>query len=268
MRLTKTTIGVPMIRLRSILGLLCALLVSTPVAAQNPWGKVPALSTSCYSDGDSFTDQLEAARAANQEASGRQERSNIGLNHQLKTIDPADMNSRMMAYMQKDPAGFRAYMQDAAGQDAQAKQAAMAAAGARVAALKKEFETLIARYSAESEAAFAPVEAEREKLPEFLSPVQMALISAKYNAAYVAVCNKWIVKGNFPAFFAKFMDSMIKDILPLEQSLGESNKRSLEMAGIDTKDFQSTEPLEAVADYLQYIRTVYVLRQRAPSKPY
>ena len=265
LRLT-TYHGALLIRPRSILGLFCALLVSTPVAAQNPWAKVPALSTSCYSAGDPFTDQIEAAFVANQDAIGRQEQINRGLNDQLKSIAPSVMQTRMMAYMQKDPAGFHAYMKDMAG-DPQSVQAAMAADNARLAALNKEFATLIANYSAESKATLDPVAAEMLRVTDAASTApnaERAAAIAKYNAAYVAICNKWIVKQNFPAFFAKFKAYMVENHVPVAESLGLVTKRSMEMAGINTKDYQSTERLQAVSKYIDYIRTVYSLRRRQP----
>ncbi len=251
---------------RSLPGLLCILFFSAPLAAQNPWARVPALSSSCYSAGDPFTDQIEAAFVANQDAIGRQEKINRGLNDQLKAIDPSVMNSRMMDYMQKDPAGFQAYMQDMA-RDPQSVQAIMEADHARVAALNKEFETLRAGYAAESKATLDPMFAEMSRVTDAASGAsnaERAAAIAKYNAAYVAVCNKWIVKQNFPAFFAKFKAYMVADHVPAMESQGLVVKRSLEMAGINTNNYQSTEALQAVSDYINYIRTVYGLRRSQP----
>lgn len=261
-----TCLGALLIRPHSILGLFCTLLVSTPVAAQNPWAKVPALSTSCYSAGDPFTDQIEAAFVANQDAIGRQEQINRGLNDQLKSIAPSAMQSRMMAYMQKDPAGFQAYMEGMA-RDPQSVQAAVAANAARLAALDKEFRTLIANYSTESKATLDPVAAEMLRVTDAASRAsnaERAAAIAKYNAAYVAICNKWIVKQSVPAFFTKFKAYMVERHVPEAESLGLVTKRSMEMAGINTKDYQSTEPLQAVSKYIDYIRTVFSLRRRQP----
>ena len=105
----------------SVLALLLLMVVATPLTAQNPWTRVPAFPTTCYTSGDPFPEQLEAAMAANQDAIGRQEQINHGLNDQLKSMDRSAMQSKMMAYMQKNPAGFQAYMR-AAAQDPQVAQ--------------------------------------------------------------------------------------------------------------------------------------------------
>jgi hypothetical protein len=52
--------------------LVSTLLSTAPLAAQNPWAVVPAFPTVCYTEGDPFPEQIEAAGVANQDALGRQ----------------------------------------------------------------------------------------------------------------------------------------------------------------------------------------------------
>ena len=73
-----------------------AFLLTAPLAAQSPWAVVPAVPTACYTEGDPFPKQLEAASVANQDALGRQEQINQELHDQLVELDDAVAQRRMI----------------------------------------------------------------------------------------------------------------------------------------------------------------------------
>lgn len=253
-------------RARPMLVLLSFLLTASPLTAQNPWTRVPAFPTVCYTAGDPFVDRIEAAYVANQEALGRQVEINQGLNQQLKGLDPAAKQSRMMAYMQQNQAGFQAYMQLAA-QDPQSAQAASEAHLARMQAFQTEFDALLANYAAALKATLDPVNAEMMKVTDAASGAsnaERAAAIAKYNSTYQALCGKWITKEDFPAFLTKFKAYLVGDYLPSLRDEVALEKTTLEMSGISTRDYQHTAPLDAVARYIEYVREVFKLRERKP----
>lgn len=252
-----------MINKRFFILLLPLLIAATSVTTPNPWTTVPAFPAVCYTAGDPFPDRLEAAMAANQDAIGRQEQINHGLNDQLKAVDPSTKQSRMMAYMQQNPAGFQAYIQLAA-QDPAAVQASKEAYLAKMQAFQREFDALRAGYAAATKATLDPVYAEMGRVLDpssGASNAERAAAVARYNSTYKTLCEKWIIREDFPAFLKKFRAYMTTYLPSLDNETAVE-KTTLEMAGISTRDYQPTVRLQAVARYMEYARTVYALRQR------
>ena len=261
--------GPSMISPRSVLALLLLMAVAAPLTAQNPWTRVPAFPTTCYTSGDPFPEQLEAAMAANQDAIGRQEQINHGLNDQLKSMDRSAMQSKMMAYMQKNPAGFQAYMQ-AAAQDPQVAQAAKEAHLARMKGFQQEFDGILANYNAALKTTLDPVFADMLRVTDAASNAsnaERAAAVSKYNSTYNALCLKWIVREDFPAFLTKFKGYMVGIYLPSLDGQTAMEKTALEMAGINTSEYQPTDAMQAVARHMEYVRAAFGLRQAKPLGP-
>ena len=255
-----------MLRPRSALTLLSMLLVAAPLMAQSPWPRVPAFPAVCYTEGDSFPGRIEAAFEANLDAEGRQERINHELDDQLKAVDPAATQSHMMAYMQENPAGFKAYMAQMA-QDPQLAQAATKAHRAKMQGFQKEFDALKANYAAALETTLHPVGVEMMKVLDAASgapTAERAAAVAKYNSTYKALCEKWIIRENFPAFLTRFKAYLVGTYLPSLDKRTAMTKTSFEMAGIDSAAYQDTEQFTAVSVYLDYARTAFGLRNRLP----
>jgi hypothetical protein len=240
-------------------------LVAAPLVAQSPWTAVPALPTACYQDRDQFQAQLITAVDANQAALARQEQVNASLQKGLDS-NMAGKQAAMMAYMQKDQAGFQAYMQDIA-MNPESLQTATAGRLHRLQAFQTEFDSLKGKYDAEQKSTLDPLAAEVRRMADpgtHGTPAQLASAVAKYNAAYESLCQRWIVQGNFPGFLARFKHYMTEDYVPGAMRLDAKNQRSLTVMGVNTREYQSTAPMEAAGKYMDYTRIVFGLR---PMKP-
>ena len=255
-----------MLTLRSVSVLLSTLLFAAPLAAQNPWAVVPAFPAACYTEGDPFPAQIEAAFEANQVALGRQEQINEKLNDQLDELDDAVVSSRMIAYQQKNPAGFQKYMQFMA-RDTEAAQTTSENHDLRMSRFQEEFDALLASYDAALKSTMDPV---RTRMWKVIDPSSGASNAEKYaavaefNSTYEALCAKWIVQKDFPAFLTKFKAYLVGNYLPSLNNQTAMDRTTFEMSGISAKDYQSTEPFTVAGQYIDYARTVYGLRWRTP----
>ena len=90
---------------------LATLLAGTPLAAQSAWTKAPALPRACYRTQDTFEADVEKAKTSLQAGLETQEQTNKRLLDQVFNMDPATLNQRMMAVIQKDPAKAPEIMQ-------------------------------------------------------------------------------------------------------------------------------------------------------------
>lgn len=252
---------------RAALVLVSTLLSTAALAAPNPWAVVPAFPTACYTEGDPFPDQIEAAGVANQDALGRQEQINQELNDQLATLNDAVAQSRMIAYQKKNPAGFQKYMQFMA-RDPQAAQTASENHALRMSQFQEEFDSILASYKAELETRLGPVRTRWQNVTNpgvyIGSNAEIAAALAEYNSTYKAHCEKWIVGGKFPAFLSKFKAYVVGTYLPSLENQTAMDKTRFEMSGISTKDYQNTEPFVVAAQYINYVQTAYGLRWRKP----
>lgn len=252
---------------RSALVLVSTLLSTASLAAQTPWAVVPAFPTTCYTEGDSFPKQIEAAVVANQDALGRQEQINEELNSQLAALDNALAQSRMLAYQKKNPAGFQRYMQFMA-RDTQAAQTASEAHDLKMSRFQEEFDTLMASYHAARKTKLDPV---RTRMNQVIDPssgaskAEMDAVVAEYNSTYEKeLCEKWIIAGSFPAFFSKFKAYLVGSYLPSLEDQTAMDKTTFELAGISAKDYQNTEPFMVAGQYINYVQTAFGLRWRKP----
>lgn len=252
--------------LRSALVLISSLWFAAPLAAQNPWAVVPAFPTTCYTEGDPFPNQIDAAESANTDAGVRQEQINQELDDQADALDDAVTQSRMIAYQKKNPTGIQKYMQFM-DQGNQAVHTASENHRLRKSQFQKEFDTLLANYEAALKTTLDPVNARRLKVTDSLSrasSAEVAAVLAEYNSTYKAHCEKWIIGGKFPAFLTKFKAYLVGTYLPSMEIQAAMDKAELEMKGISTKDYQDTEPFDAAGQYIDYVQTVYGLRWRQP----
>ena len=87
---------------------------------------------------------------------------------------------------------------------------------------------------------------------------------AEYNSTYEALCEKWIIRENFPAFLTKFKAYLVGNYLPSLENQTAMDKTTFEMSGISAKDYQDTEPFMVAGQYINYVQTAYGLRWRTP----
>jgi hypothetical protein len=89
-----------------------ATLLAAPLGAQSPWSKVPAFPKGCFQQGDTFARDADKALEELTQATYRQEEANAAVKAKLDEIDAGTRQSRMMTFLQKDPANAAKYMQD------------------------------------------------------------------------------------------------------------------------------------------------------------
>ena len=80
-----------------------------PTAA-DPWSRVPAFPTSCYSN-DDFGDKLTKALDAITVDLARQTKINEDIKAKFDAMDMSEKARRMQAFMMKDPQQAMKYMQ-------------------------------------------------------------------------------------------------------------------------------------------------------------
>jgi hypothetical protein len=259
-----------MIRTRAIVVLLSSLAATAPLAAQTPWGKVPAFPTQCYMGMDTFTAKndgpgdIAVAMDAMQSAIGKQEAVNRALDDKLANLDPDTRQSRMMEFMQKNPQQARAFLLSM-----QQGAASMRGGGEMGALLQrkeefgKRFDALKQDYDADRAKVLGPLQAQYQhdaKQSSSATEAQVKALVARINTTYDDLCKRWIIGGKFPAFLTEFRTFMNDEYLPAAAKEAELEPVKLEAFGIKATDYRSTEPMSAVKDYMNYASWAFGLR--------
>lgn len=238
---------------RAVLSLV-PLLIGPPLLAQSAWTKAPALPTACYSEQDTFDGDAEKARTELEAAIERQEQINRGLQEQAVTMDPATLNQRMMAAVQKNPARAQEIMQ------------AMQSMGQGTAAEEEESE-----FSVRKAELIAGFEAEYKALVGSTSiALEDRALAAKQKADYnrkyaTVVCPPWFGK-QMPEFLASYRAYLVEQRIPKRAELETRAVAFYELLGLPTKDFRPIAELRGVLDYLRFASDLFGLREKGPYK--
>jgi hypothetical protein len=256
---------------------------STPSA--NPWAKVPAFPTGCYQSEDPFTEQVETALTAVQDAHDKQNDVNSEVAQaatDAMSKDPMAMSRRMQEVMMKDPENAEKVMQKMynLGQTVQADEPAMSEKEAQ---LKEETKALVARYEAALQQSHAPGDARwtalKKKMglgPEARGPgesgvpdwawAEWGVILREWDSGDQATCAEWwAATGPMQAQMKRYKDYLITERIPHRQKYFDEPKlEQFEMLGIDAKRYASVAELEAVEDYLKLARELFGQRLDRP----
>ena len=240
-------------------------------ASSDPWARVPAFPTACYSEKDGFFDAVGKAREALDADLLKQQKLNSTLDESLKQLDPATTQARMQNFLMKNPQESLKYMQEnqalgVAVQDAVPKNAA------RQQQLDDEYATLKSKYDSELAAVLAPIEAKIKALnindgeggnPPGVVEQWKALVG-KENEAYEKLCPEWwSATGRFPTWLAAYK-TFQQDEIPLWERSDAIKKKNYEIMGIPAASFQSTLGMEAVRTYMGKASDVFGLRRLHP----
>jgi len=256
-------------------GALASLLAPVVFAAQpvssDPWARVPALPTACYSEKDGFSDSVGKAREALDEDLGKQQKVNSALEESLRQLDPMNTRTRMQNFLTKTPQEGLKYMQENQALGA-AVQEAVPKNAARQQQLDEEYATLKSKYDAELQAVLAPFEAKIKALnindgeggnPPGVVEKWKALV-AQENEAYEKLCPVWwSPAGRFPAWLSSY-ETFLKDGVPLGERSDAMKKKNYEIMGIPAANFQSTFEMEAVRTYMGKASDVFAARRLHP----
>ncbi len=257
-----------MIRFRTTASLLtCSLFASVPVAAQNLWSKVPAFPTTCYNN-DQFFSQIDLVGQESAALATRQLQENDAIQQQLKELDGATQQSRLMAFMQKDPMNAGKFMQDVAtaGQRAGEMQEDI---DAKWKALKDQYAPLESQYKADLAKTdplwmrFQNAQAPGAEVP----PAKIKEYAAAFNAAYEnQVCAKWWKASSpFVAYLADVKRFELESRVPLGEFGARTKRQNLDIMGIPSAGYKSTAEAEGVLEYVKEAQKISQLRFLGPA---
>ena len=252
-----------MIRFRTAASLFAwSLLASAPPSAQGLWSKVPPFPTTCFTQ-DQFYEQAGKAYEETLALYKKQYEENAAIDQRLRDLDAATQQSRMMAFMQKDPMNAGKFMQEAAmaGQRAGDMQADV---DAKRKALKEQFETLQSQYKADMAKTdplwtkFVDAQAHGSNA----TPAKINEYAAAFNAAYEnRVCAKWWkTTSPFLPYLADFKRFAVESWIPLEEFVANTKRQSLDIMGIPSAGYKSPGEAQAVGEYLREAQKVFQLR--------
>lgn len=259
--------------------------IAAPAAKEDPWARVPAFTTACYSEGDPFNEKLAAAQEALTSDIGKQNQINDELKAEVGSIDPMELASRQQQYMMDHPQEAMALMQRNAqlGEDFSDKQMKIVE---RAGALDEEIKDLDAQYKAALDKAFDPL---RAKAADLDARAQKDLVSlgeigygyapwavkewnelvAQGNAAYQRVCaDWWAAPGPYRAWLERYRDYLVKDRIPITEEAELVGAGFMVWAvGTPERPYRSTATLMAVEDYMKQVAVVFSKRSPRPSLP-
>ena len=255
-----------MIRFRLVAASALALssAASAPAFEPNLWGKVPAFPTSCYSN-DQFYSQAQIAYDETLPIYKRQYDANEAMDKELSRLDPAAQQTRIMAFLQRDPVNGGRFMQEAAmaGQRAQEIQSEVEG---KQQALKSQFETLQSQYKAD----MAKVDPLWSKFTSASNATvaQLNDLATAFNNAYeTQVCAKWWKSSSpFLAYLADFKRYETESWIPYKEFVANGKRKSLDVMGMPSAGYKSPGESEAVMEYLKETQKVFQLRFMAPGQ--
>lgn len=254
-------------RLAALLALL--LLLGSDLSAQDPWARIPALPTACYSAEDTdagawatVSDQLAAER-------NRRRESNKKLTDQIFALEPAVLQQRMMAAVQKNPAQAQEIMAAVQQQGTQESLDEREATGREGNALEKRREMLLQAYNSELDAATAPLSARMKK--HTVGKGQTAEDTRIVNESAAEINRKYetehcprMWRQDAPALMAEYKKFLVETQIPKAAASEASTKRMLELFGVPNREYQPTSEIDGVMAYLAFVGKLYGDRRAGP----
>jgi hypothetical protein len=251
-----------------------ALAFGGPPAAQDPWTKVPAFPTSCYSGQDNFAKDTESALEAVSAESARQEQINNEIEERYDNLDPAEKQTRMQTYMMAHPQEMAKMMQanQAMGAEYQGTATAQLEKGQK---LQEELKDLQTRYNTALDKALGPLAEKRNALDLGSGEAAAApgaieenkVLIKKANAEYERVCQEWwSASGPFQAWLKRDREHLQKGA-SFEEKLEETKTTQYAMMGVPAASYRSTEGLGAVQEYMRHAAQIFGTRWGRPLTP-
>jgi len=245
--------------------LLGSLAAAEPPA--DPWTLVPALPTGCYSEQDEFSAQVDQAIETLQNETDRQNEINTEVKNREE--DPMETARRMQEFMMNNPEEAMKMMQAVQATGTEEGQAAMLATLEKNAQQDKALDDLVARYDAAYGAALDPIYEKRHSLSFKETETQAdrdewAALTRKANAEYEKLCGEWWKSGGrFHAWLASYREYTVEDRIPADEERERIAMAPLAAAGRSMEAYRSTVAMEAVLDYMQRARRIFVQKRLA-----
>ena len=253
----------------SVITLSLPLSSASSAVAQGAWARVPPLPTACYTKGETFYDDNVKAQAELEAAINTQRDLNDGLTLKLKELDLTTQQSRMMAFMTKDPAAAAKYAEDAASFGTRQRDAQARLAEKRQ-AVEEKLKGIQARYVSDA-APLTPLYKAFQDAADNGSDVGRARIQAlatAYDTAYEKLCARWwAVTSPYVTYLGELKRMLMEVAVPYGDDFTRWQKTQLDIMGIPSSGFKSTAEMQAVKEYLEAARKVYQHRPTAPLRP-
>lgn len=248
-----------------------SLLVAAPLLAQDPWSRVPAMPTSCYASDDEFDKPVRDTAVALGEDIGAQRAINKALQKQI-TSDPAAMQTKLVAAMQKNPAqageimGFFEKLGNATTEIAAGPSAEMQAEW------EQRFKKLSDDYGSEMDAMLGPIHKRiRDHMHESGGTANDERIVregwSEYNQKYEAIFCAKRIKTDGVALLAAYKQFILTDYIPKSLEAEANEKKFLVMFDVPTTTYRPVSTLKGVVLYLGKVDAVFGLRRSGPGVP-
>jgi hypothetical protein len=239
-----------------------------PASAQAPWNRVPPLPSSCYPADDGadaeFTTKASQVAQELKEEARQQTVANEEIAQRFTSMSPAQQQERLMAYMQKNPAGAaEAVKQMQAG-------FGVPTTGYPSGKIPEDFRTERKQLVEESLADWKRV---AKGIPEEGTVSREAWLS-RWKSVYEEWCGRWFAFGarrgtdsRFMGFLGRFKEYLTQEYIPFGEQTHAGRKKFFDTMGIPTAGFVSPVAKEAVAMYLEEAAEVLGGRSNPPISP-
>jgi hypothetical protein len=261
---------------------LCAPLVYAQPAA-NPFAKVPALPTACYTKGETLYPKLEAAKAAVTADMERQDAINDKIAEDFNSIDPMEKAAKMQQWMMSNPQEAMKYMQGVQAAGTAESQAEVAEDAKTAAKFDAEQKSLLTRYEAALIKAYAPADARFDVLAKKVvaeqgcgfgdgecgvppwAQAEYEVIQREKDAAYVATCPQWWgATGQITAYMKRYKDWLTQKHVPYLESLEVHVTNQYAIMNTPAASYRSIEPYKAANKYIDAASVFYQARDEEP----
>jgi hypothetical protein len=234
-------------------------------SAQDWWSKIPAFPTACYTNDDPFLTDLEKVANELQEAIYKQEETNSVLKAKLDALDAGERQSRMIAFMQKDPAAAQKVMQDVAAIGAQAGEEVQALSEKRE-ALKKKLQEAEAEWEKAQKPLWPSLEEYRGESDPAGNPAKARAAAARYDAGYQKLCPSWFAESGSPflAYLAAFKQHVENEVTPAAHDHVQTQMLHFTVFGVPGDGFRTVDDLKGIHEYLGEVRNVFNKRLAGP----
>lgn len=253
----------------TLLALAISPCLAEPLAAQDPWAKVPAFPTACYdNDTPGFGDRVSTFRHEITVTSDRQAAINSAIKQKLNDLDVSTQQSNMMSFMTKNPAKAGAMMQEIA-LAGQKQQQVMQRLTEMTGALSEQLKAAEAEYAREN-AALSAIQVEWSKVAAAAhspgDPARARQLAARYDAEYARICAKYLVSESSPflKYLADLKNYLVTEKIPGDGERARYEKLQFELNAIPSADFKPTGIYAAVTEYLDGMQKVFSRRHSVP----
>jgi hypothetical protein len=256
-------------------------------ASADPWAKVPALPTACYSTQDQWDDQNNTAIDAVQEMFNAQQEKNTAIDGQLSRAmneNPMAMAQAMQQAMMNDPANAQKMIEkmtktgQEAGTELPARQAKEQQLEDESKALQKQYDAALAKASGP---ALGRWHAFQKKLGWQVEPgfammpdpswpqsarQELGAVQKERDAAYVANCAQWwSATGQFPVYMKRYKTYLVQERIPYFKNLIDQPRLDqYKLLNVPADGYRTTTDFQAAIDYMKMASRVFGYRDLYP----